>query len=497
MGRILKRMVAVAAFALATCLFVLPAHADDNIASGTWGTCPWEISSDGVLTIHPGIGADIESYYSMPWHEHKLNIERMVFAEEGGKKVVAPSVSRYLCATTTSMGVTSVDFSGIDTSQVTDMSYMFLNCWGLKKLDLTAFDTSSVTNMSCMFCGCAWLESVDVSSFDTSKVTDMSRMFAELGGTGGKFNSLDLSSFDTSSVENMSSMFFRCIHLKTITVGDSWSKAGVSNSEQMFGESGSLVGGNGTRYDAGHVDAEYARVDAPGSPGYLTALVQQPAKTDISGATVTVSPSSYTYDGSAKKPAVKVTLDSAILPASAYDVAYSDNVEAGTATVTVTGRDGYAGTAKATFSIIAANPEPTPEPEKQAMHRLYNPNSGEHFYTSDDAERDGLVELGWSSEGDGWTAPETSNTPVYRMYNPNAGEHHYCIDPDEKDGLVSAGWSYEGIGWYSDDNRTVPLYRDYNPNQFANNHNYTTDASEHEWLLSLGWRDEGYAWYGM
>ncbi len=132
-----------------------------------------------------------------------------------------------------------------------------------------------------------------------------------------------------------------------------------------------------------------------------------------------------------------------------------------------------------------------------AMHRLYNPNSGEHFYTASDQERDELVAVGWNSEGEGWYAPEKSNTPVYRMYNPVAGEHHYTMDASERDGLVQAGWNYESIGWYSDDFETVALYRDYNPNQFANNHNYTVNESEHSWLVSLGWKSEGLAWYGV
>ena len=131
------------------------------------------------------------------------------------------------------------------------------------------------------------------------------------------------------------------------------------------------------------------------------------------------------------------------------------------------------------------------------MHRLYNQWSGEHFYTADDEEFAGLVEIGWADEGIGWMAPETSDTPVYRLYNPYAGEHHYTMDAGERDAMVEAGWVYENIGWYSDDAQTVPLFREYNPYEPANNHNYTTDADEHEFLVSIGWHDEGIAWYGV
>lgn len=47
-----------------------------------------------------------------------------------------------------------------------------------------------------------------------------------------------------------------------------------------------------------------------------------------------------------------------------------------------------------------------------SMYRLYNPNSGEHFYTKDAKEKKGLVDAGWKDEGTGWYAP-ASGSPVY------------------------------------------------------------------------------------
>lgn len=132
------------------------------------------------------------------------------------------------------------------------------------------------------------------------------------------------------------------------------------------------------------------------------------------------------------------------------------------------------------------------------MYRVYNPNSGEHFYTSNKAEKDHLVNLGWKYEGIGWKAPTVSNYPVYRLYNANGGEHHYTMNVAEKNSLVKLGWKYEGIGWFSadpNDSNSVPLLREYNPNAFSNNHNYTTNSKEHSWLVGLGWKDEGKAWY--
>jgi len=138
------------------------------------------------------------------------------------------------------------------------------------------------------------------------------------------------------------------------------------------------------------------------------------------------------------------------------------------------------------------------------MLRLYNPNSGEHFYTASAEEKNILVSAGWKYEGVGWTAPEKSSTPVYRLYNPNAGDHHYTLNEAEKNSLESVGWKYEGIGWYSADTdysdwkySKVQLYRQYNPNAAAGSHNYTSNTAERDMLIKAGWKDEGNAWMGL
>ena len=137
------------------------------------------------------------------------------------------------------------------------------------------------------------------------------------------------------------------------------------------------------------------------------------------------------------------------------------------------------------------------------MNRLYNPNSGEHFYTADLNEKAALVKLGWNDEGYGWVAPKKlDGKPVYRLYNPNAGDHHYTTDVKEKNTLVTYGWKDEKEGWYSATNVAkedrVAVYRQYNP--YANgagSHNYTTDKAENDYLVSLGWTPEGTAWFAL
>ncbi len=130
------------------------------------------------------------------------------------------------------------------------------------------------------------------------------------------------------------------------------------------------------------------------------------------------------------------------------------------------------------------------------LMRLYNPNSGEHFYTANEWEKNDLVRRGWKDEGDGWNAPVNSEYPVYRLYNPNAGDHHFTLDKQERDVLVRLGWKDEGIGWYSEDTTGIPVYRQYNPNAKSGSHNYTVDKNENDKLVEKGWIAEGIAWWG-
>lgn len=137
--------------------------------------------------------------------------------------------------------------------------------------------------------------------------------------------------------------------------------------------------------------------------------------------------------------------------------------------------------------------------DSMAMYRLYNPNTGEHFYTASNDESFDLELAGWTLEGVGWFAP-SEGPEVYRLYNPNApgGDHHYTTSPEECDVLVRAGWVYEGVGWRTASAEgAVSLHRLYNPNAATGTHHYTPDAAERDRLVSLGWRYEGIGWYGV
>lgn len=157
--------------------------------------------------------------------------------------------------------------------------------------------------------------------------------------------------------------------------------------------------------------------------------------------------------------------------------------------------DGINGNVDINFDFTGISQNPTEE-NAAAMYRLYNPNSGEHFYTSSLSERNNVIKAGWRYEGIAWYAP-LQGDPVYRLYNPVAGDHHYTLSSSERDRVVSAGWIYEGVCWYTSSNTGTPLYRVYNPNAWTGTHHYTASAKERDNLVRVGWRDEGIGWYGV
>ena len=171
--------------------------------------------------------------------------------------------------------LTTLDLSSFNTFKVTDMNHMFSAMRNLTTLDLSNFDTSKVINMQYMFSGMRNLTTLNLSNFDTSKVTDMSRMFSDMHNV----TTLDLSNFDTSNVTDMSYMFYPQDEdelkdkLETIYVNNDFNTAKLINFIWMFRDRKKLRGGNGSYLtNPSAADKSWLRIDDPahGRPGYFT-----------------------------------------------------------------------------------------------------------------------------------------------------------------------------------------------------------------------------------
>ena len=132
--------------------------------------------------------------------------------------------------------LTTLDVSGFDTGNVTDMGGMFWNCSGLTTLDVSKFDTGNVTNIGDMFSGCSGLTALDVSGFDTGNVTNMENMFSGCYG----LTALDVSLFDTGNVTNMGGMFEDCYGLTALDLSG-FDTGNVTSMGGMFDGCENLV----------------------------------------------------------------------------------------------------------------------------------------------------------------------------------------------------------------------------------------------------------------
>ena len=235
-----------------------PRLSDDVVASGTLGTSEWTIDGEGTLHIEAGkFGFNPNRMqHQSPWNDYANEIKQItfegpvtadqnsdsLFAELGNltkinhlelldtSKVTDMSFMFFYQSTTSKL--TSLDVSSFDTSNVTDMSWMFSSLREITNLDVSHFNTSKVIDMSSMFYCTSKLTTLDVSHFNTSKVTDMSFMFSS-----GGLTSLDLSSFNTSNVIDMSSMFSSADGLTELDVSG-FDTSNVTNMSSMFSSAG-------------------------------------------------------------------------------------------------------------------------------------------------------------------------------------------------------------------------------------------------------------------
>lgn len=136
----------------------------------------------------------------------------------------------------------------------------------------------------------------------------------------------------------------------------------------------------------------------------------------------------------------------------------------------------------------------TAEAASNDLYRIYNPNTGEHFFTEYNDEKDWLVNQGWRYEEVAWVVPKEGEA-VYRLYNPIVGDHFYTKSVAEYDGLATQGWLQEGRAFYSDVSKNVPVFRSYNKNAQAGAHMYTAAIAEHNGILNAGWKNEEVSFY--
>ena len=178
----------------------------DNITAGS------VYNNMSVTAVYTGFeNKTFSSVEQVPWYDDNYYIDRVVKRVIVEDKIQPANTAywfhyMYDCE--------QFDLEKLDTSKVTDMSYMF--AWAgfdaatLSIKGVDNFDVSNVKKMPYTFAYTGRNSSsvvVDLSRWNVSKVTNMSDMFAGMGYLANTFSVGDLSNWNVSNVTNMYSMF--------------------------------------------------------------------------------------------------------------------------------------------------------------------------------------------------------------------------------------------------------------------------------------------------
>jgi len=132
--------------------------------------------------------------------------------------------------------ILEIYLEGID--KITDASEMFCDCLLLTNLeDISEWDTSNITNMSKMFMNCESLSFLDISKWNVINVTNIKYMFY---GLKNLKKLSDLSGWNTSNVTNMSHLFENCESLPFLPDISKWNIINATDISHLFGNCRSL-----------------------------------------------------------------------------------------------------------------------------------------------------------------------------------------------------------------------------------------------------------------
>ncbi len=127
------------------------------------------------------------------------------------------------------IGVTTLDLTTWDMSNVVSVSRLFDNCISLETLDISNWDTINFKEVASVFNKCKSLKAIDVKNWHMENITDAYRMFHECHSV----ETLDVKNWDISKLQSTHSMFAHCLKLKTIDTSH-WNTSEISDLSAMF-----------------------------------------------------------------------------------------------------------------------------------------------------------------------------------------------------------------------------------------------------------------------
>ncbi len=139
------------------------------------------------------------------------------------------------------------------------------------------------------------------------------------------------------------------------------------------------------------------------------------------------------------------------------------------------------------------------------VYRFFNTDTGVHFYTGDENERDAVENLdNFIFEGASYESVDSlsgQSTPVYRFLNEDTGVHLYTVSETERDAVENLdNFIFEGEAFSAYETEvegSIPIYRFYNSTTGA--HFYTPSAAERDSVENdlADFQSEGIAYYAL
>ncbi len=171
---------------------------------------------------------NVKDMFSGMTNLQELNLNNWKFNDNIASKFSNNTMLRY------DENLNSLSLNNVDTSNVTDMSYMFDGLDSLTQLNLDSFNTSNVRTMDSMFQSLK-LEILNLNKFNTKNVTDMSNMFNAVSNIAN----LDLSNFNTGNLNKADNIFGGMTNLQDLNISN-LNLSNVEFSTSMFNENSNL-----------------------------------------------------------------------------------------------------------------------------------------------------------------------------------------------------------------------------------------------------------------
>ena len=221
---------------------------DGFVPSSTSGASVCKIGTGGVLTDP---NADNRTWFYAHFYDDGEGVLTATSTPEANRQLLA---SGRICAIGKYQGLGFTPWDANNRRYLTSATFA---------ADMATY---SELNFPYLFYSATNLASVSGLG-NLSGVRSMRFMFSSCA-----FTELDFRGFDPSTLTDLYYAFSGCSSLVTIYADSTWSlpSSGISGS-QCFYTCNSLVGGNGTAWSSGNTSYTYMRIDAAGSPGYLTA----------------------------------------------------------------------------------------------------------------------------------------------------------------------------------------------------------------------------------